>query len=81
MGDVQRKNVTVYDCVSILSIDSFKKSFRDPRSALGNLATRASRAVLKKPHTHTDHRQLDASLGIRITTHFFVTVIRSCVLR
>ena len=36
-----------HDCDNILSIDSFKKSLRDVKSALGNLAMIASRAVLQ----------------------------------
>jgi len=52
-----REQVIIYDCERILSIASFRNCLRGVRSALGNRAWIASRAV------------------------FFVTVIRSCVLR
>lgn len=57
----------VYDD-NILSIDSFKKSLRDVKSALGNLAMIASRAVLYAV----------SKVNMKPTeTHFFVTVIKS----
>jgi hypothetical protein len=46
-GDCALVMFLAYDCDRILSIDSFKKSFRDVKSALGNLAMIASRAVLQ----------------------------------
>ena len=48
----------VYDSERILSIDWFKKSLRDVRSALGNRDIIASRVVLKKEHSkQTNHKK------------------------
>jgi hypothetical protein len=42
----KRVNSIFQDSDRILSIDRFKKSLRDVKSALGNLVAMASRAVL-----------------------------------
>lgn len=63
-----------YDSDRIESIDLFKKSFRDVRSALGNRCAMASRAVLEDTMSATKRIW-------KLSTHFLVTVIRSCVLR
>jgi len=55
-------------------MDWFKKSFRDIRSALGNLAAIASRAVL------LDNQKMQEDVD-KNSAHFLVTVMRSCVLR
>lgn len=48
----------VYDCDNILSIDSFIKSLRGVKLALGNLAMIASRAVLRAMSNPTPtHRE------------------------
>lgn len=51
----------VYDSDKILSIDWFKKSFRDVISALGNLTAIASRAVLKHDNVrkHSDESNIE----------------------
>ena len=60
-----------------MSIDSFKNAFFGVRLALGKRAMIASRAVLEfvvlSSAKHT--------LADKPITHFFVTVIKSCVLR
>jgi hypothetical protein len=58
----------------IRSIDWFKKSFLDDKSAAGNLAITASRAVLREIiSTREDQTRK------RNKTHFLVTVIKSWV--
>ena len=66
---------SLHDSDKILSIDSFKNAFLDVRSALGKRAMIASRAVLKFMFLC----KRDISTGL--STHFFVTVIKSWVLR
>ena len=65
---------SVYDSDKILSIDWFKKSLRDDRSALGKRAMIASRAVLFTMSVYAKYKE-------SYRTHFFVTVIKSCVLK
>ena len=48
------KRVCVYDSERILSMDWFKKSLREVRSALGNRDVIASRAVLEKKKRRHD---------------------------
>ena len=52
-GNSKCMRINVYDCERMLSMDSFKNAFRDDRSALGNRAWIASRAVLGKHRIST----------------------------
>jgi hypothetical protein len=70
------RKARLHDSDKILSIDSFKNAFFGVRSALGKRTMIASRVVLEftlSPYK----RGISRGLG----THFFVTVIKSCVLR
>lgn len=67
--------VSLHDSDKILSIDSFRNAFFDARSALGKRAMIASRTVLE--FTFLCKRGISSGLS----THFFVTVIKSWVLR
>ena len=69
------RKASLHDSDKILSIDSFKNGFFDVRSALGKRAMMASRTVLE--FTFVCKRGISSGLN----THFFVTVIRSWVLR
>jgi hypothetical protein len=59
----------------MVSMERFKKSFRCVRSAFGKRAMMASRAVLEKCN------QVQGRDEGRKPTYFFVTVIKSWVLR
>jgi hypothetical protein len=69
------KKARLHDSDKILSIDSFKYAFFGVRSALGKRAMIASRAVLESPFL------CKRGVTSGLSTHFFVTVIKSCVLR